>query len=134
MILKDILGMFIEPVASVLRKREERKLVKVTVEGKLAEAAQQNAAEITFKDQELEHILAAQKANSWTDEYATVSLLSILNLIVVGGILAAFGYSQVLAGIGLAVTSLVNAGVDVGFLMEAVTLSAVGLSVWRKLS
>jgi hypothetical protein len=54
-------------------------------------------------------------------------------LIVVGGVAAAFGYSQVLAGVGLAVTALVNAGVDVGFLMEAVTMSAVGLSVWRKL-
>ena len=129
----SILGMFIEPVAGIFKKREERKLAKVQNNGKHAEARQQNAAEVTFNDQELEHILAAQKQHSWTDEYATVSLLSILNLIVLGGIAAAFGYSQVLAGIGIAVTALVNAGVDVGFLMEAVTLSAVGLSVWRKI-
>jgi hypothetical protein len=131
--IKGILGLFIEPVASIFRKREERKLAKVQVEGKLAEARQNNDAQVTFNDQELEVVLAQQKQHSWVDEYATVSVLSVFNLIVIGGIAAAFGHTEILAGIGIAVTSLVNAGVDVGFLLEAVTLSAVGLSVWRKI-
>lgn len=130
---KELLGLFVKPVASIFEKREERKLTKERLKGKIALAKEQGDQQITFNDQELEQIATAQKENSWTDEYATVSVLSVFNLIVIGGIATAFGEPRVLEGMGIAITALVNAGVDVGFLLEAVTLAAVGLTVWRKL-
>lgn len=131
--LKEVLGLFIKPVTDVIAKREERKLAQKQIEGKLAQAKVEGQNQVTFNDQELERIATNQKQNSWTDEYATVSVLSVFNIIVVGGIAAAFGEPRVLEGMGIAITALVNAGVDVGFLLEAVTLAAVGLTVWRKL-
>lgn len=131
--LDKILGLFVQPVAKVFEKREERKLAQKRLEGKLAQAKVEGEQQVTFNDQELEHLATQQKANSWTDEYATVSILSVFNLILVGGIAAAFGEPRVLEGVGIAINALSNAGVDVGFLLEAVTLAAVGLTVWRKL-
>jgi len=130
--MNKILGLFIKPVSDFLAKREERKRVKIEVEGKIAAARVQGDQQVTFNDQELEHLATQQKQNSWTDEYATVSILSVFNIIVAGGIAAAFGEPRVLEGMGIAVSALVHAGVDVGFLVEAVTLAAVGLTVWRK--
>jgi hypothetical protein len=46
--IKDILGSFIAPVADVFKKREERKLAQKQIEGKLAEARINNAAEVMF--------------------------------------------------------------------------------------
>jgi hypothetical protein len=133
MALKEILGLFISPVAGIFQKREERKLIQKQIEGKLAEKKADNAAQVVFNDQEWEQIAAQQKQNSWTDEYATVSVLSVFNLILVGGIASAFGHEQLLRGVGIAVSALVSAGVDIGFLIEAVTLAAVGMTVWRKI-
>lgn len=131
--MEKIFGLFIKPVTSYLEKREERKLAQKQIEGKLAAAKIEGAQQVTFNDQELERLSTQQKANSWTDEYATVSILSVFNIIAVGGIAAAFGEPRVLEGMGIAITALVQAGVDVGFLIEAVTLAAVGLTVWRKI-
>lgn len=128
-----VLGLFVKPVAGIFEKREQRKLAKTQIEGKLAQAKVEGAQQVTFNDQELEQLATQQKANSWTDEYATVSVLSVFNIIVGGGLAAAFGETRVLEGMGIAITALSNAGVDVGFLLEAVTLAAVGLTVWRKL-
>lgn len=131
--VKDILGLFISPVAKVFEKREERKTVQKQIDGKLAQAKMDGEKQVTFNDQELEQLQTQQKQQTWTDEYATVSILSILNLIVVGSIAAAFGEPRLLEGMGIAIMALVGSGVDIGFLIEAVTLAAIGLTVWRKL-
>lgn len=69
---------------------------------------------------------------SFKDEYITVSVVLILNLFILGGILAAFGYPQLLDGVVTGVERLVAVGVDMGFIVQAVVLAGVGLSVWRK--
>ncbi len=122
----------LKPVTTILTKREDRKLARESARGKLAQAKQDGNLQVEFNDQELEHINAQAKKDTWLDEYVTVSLVSIVNAIVIGGIAAAFGFSQVLEGVALAVTTLVEMGVEVGFLLEAVILSAVGLTLWRK--
>lgn len=129
----DIIKAFAAPVVGFFEKREQRKMEAKKIEGKLAEAKLTGEQQITFNDQELEHLATQQKANSWTDEYATVSVLSVFNIIVFGGVAAGFGELRILDGMAIAITSLSAAGVDVGFLIEAVTLAAVGLTVWRKL-
>lgn len=126
-----ILSLF-KPLVGIVTKRQDRKIAKDAAKAKLTMASMENAQKLELNKDEYEIIATKGLESSWKDEYATVSVVSILNLIVFGGIASAFGYPQVLTGVGTAVQALTAAGVDVGFLMQAVVLAAVGLSVWKK--
>lgn len=121
-----------KPVASIINKRQERKMLKDAAIAKLSQSAQDDAQAINLNKDEWEALNVKGMEGTWKDEYVTVSILSILNLIVVGGILSAFGYPQVLTGVGTAMTALSATGVDVGFLMEAAVLAGLGLSIWKR--
>lgn len=121
-----------KPVANIFAQREARKAAKEAAVAKLSQAKAQNNYNLDLTDREWEAIAASGLKDTWRDEYATVSILSVFNIIVVGGLASAFGYPQILEGIGTAVMALGETGVDVGFLLETVTLAAVGLSVWRR--
>jgi len=132
-IFKDIFAGLIKPVTDLLAKRQDRKMAKEAAQAKITVARDTNATSVEMKDQEWEAIAVAMTKESWKDEYATVSVLSLLNLIVLGGILAAFGYPQVLTGVATALRGFVSIGVDIGWLMELVVMAAVGLHIYRKL-
>lgn len=123
----------IAPVADIFKARQHRKAAKEQAEAKLKVAKQQGWQNLQLNDQEWEQLAVQSKKDSWVDEYATVSVLSVFNLLVLGGVAAAFGEPRVLEGLSIAIQAITAAGVDVGFIMEAVVLAAVGLSVWRKL-
>lgn len=120
------------PVAGIITKRQERKQSRDTAQAKLVQAKQDNNYQLDLNKDEWENLNVAGMKDTWKDEYVTVSIVSILNLIVLGGILSAFGYPQMLKGVGIAMTALTTAGVEVGFLMEAAVLAGLGLSVWKK--
>lgn len=128
-----ILGTVLGPVKDIINKRQERKAARETATAKLEQAKQEGSQQLQLNDQELERVLANTKKDSWLDEYVTVSLVSIVNAVVIGGIAAAFGYTQVLEGVALSVRTLTEMGLELDFLLNAVVLSAVGLTVWRKL-
>lgn len=130
--LKEILGALVSPVTKIIERRQERKAAKESARQKLAQAAQDSEYKLEFNDQELEAVLSQGLGDSWKDEYVTVSVVSIFNLIVVGGIGSAFGHPQILEGIGIAMSAITAAGVDLGFIMEATVMAAIGLSIWRK--
>jgi glucose-6-phosphate isomerase len=121
-----------EPVSKIIARRQERKAAKETARAKLAQAALDNEHTLELNKDEYEIVATNGLADTWKDEYAVVSVVSILNLVVVGGLAAAFGYPQVLEGVAIAINSLTQSGVDVGFLLEAAVLSALGLSIWKK--
>jgi len=121
-----------EPVSKIIARRQERKAAKETARAKLAQAALDNEHTLELNKDEYEIVATNGLADTWKDEYAVVSVVSILNLVVVGGLAAAFGYPQVLEGGAIAINSLTQSGVDVGFLLEAAVLSALGLSIWKK--
>ena len=126
-----ITGLF-KPVASVINKRTERKTLREGAISRLAQSAQDDTQEINLNKDEWEAINARLQDNTWKDEYVTVSVVSIFNIIVLGGIAAAFGYPQVLYGIEIALRALASANVDVGFLMEATIMAGLGLSIWKR--
>ena len=130
--IKDIFAGLVEPVAGIIKKRQERKIAQDSAKAKLKQKALDATTQIEFNDQEWEALAVQQKQNTWTDEYATVSVLSILNIIVFGGLMAAFGEPRVMYGIGMSMQALTSTGVDVGLLMEVVVYAAVGLHVARK--
>jgi len=127
-----IIALF-KPIAEVLKAREQRKAAREAALAKLAMASAENAQALELNKDEWEALQVQGMDKSWKDEYVTVSVVSIFNIIVVGGLAAAFGHPEILTGIGTAVQALSSAGVDVGFLLEATILSAIGLSVWKKM-
>lgn len=128
-----IIGTLVKPITDLLAKRQENRAADASAKAKLAQAQEEGSHTLSVNDQELERINAAVKKDSWLDEFVTVSLYALFYGIGAGSMLTAFGRPEMLEGILLAVRTLVEIGVDVGFLMEAVTLAAVGLVVWRKL-
>jgi tRNA A37 threonylcarbamoyltransferase TsaD len=132
MSIKEIIAGLISPVTDIIKRRQERKAAKESAKQKLAQAAQDAEYKLEFSDQELEALQTKGLNETWKDEYVTVSVVSIFNLIVVGGVASAYGHNEVLEGVATAVKALVAAGVDVGFLLEATIMAAIGLSIWRK--
>ena len=124
-------GGIIKPITGVFNKRTERKQNSDSIKGKIAQQKQGDATSVTLTDDEWETVGQSMLDKSWKDEYVTVSLVSIFNLYVIGGIAAAFGYPEVLTGTSTAITALTSAGVDLGFLLTAVVLAAIGMKVWR---
>jgi hypothetical protein len=130
--LKDIVAGLFSPVADIFKAREARKAAKEAAAAKLAMATAEGQQKIELNKDEYEVLATQGLAGTWKDEYVTVSVVSILNTIVIGGLASAFGYPQILIGVGTAIKSLSTAGVDVGFIMEATIMAAIGLSIWKK--
>jgi hypothetical protein len=121
-----------KPVASIILKRQARKMAQQTAKNKLMQSRADNHHALDLNKDEWEALQVKGMDTTWKDEYVTVSVVSIFNIIVVGGIASAFGHPQILTGIGTAIQALMVAGVDVGFLLEATILAGLGLSIWKK--
>jgi len=121
-----------KPVAGIFAAREGRKLAKQGANAKLVQSKQDNTQSLNLNKDEWEQLQVKGMDHSWKDEYVTVSIVSILNVIVLGGIMTAFGHPELLKGIAISMGALTAAGVDIGFLMEAAVLAGLGLSVWKR--
>lgn len=120
-----------KPLSDAYAANQQRKAAKESAKAKIKMAKQDGDLKLELNDQEWEALGVDRENASWKDEYVTVSIVSVFNLLIVGGIAAAFGHPQVLEGMVAAIGALTSAGVDVGFLLNAVVLAAIGLKVWR---
>lgn len=127
--LKILLG----PLTGIISQYQKKRMAQQTAKTKIEAAKQQHSATVELNKDEWEQLQVDGMDKTWKDEYVTVSVMSIFNLVVVGGLLSAFGYPDVLEGIVVAVTALTAIGVDVGFLLNATVLAGLGLSVWKRL-
>lgn len=131
----DILGIgkrIIGPIIDIVKSKQDRKKALEQVESRIKLAQTETEGDLVLKRHEVEALAVRGLSDTWRDEYVTVSVVSIFNLIVIGGILTAFGYPQVLEGISVAVTALVASGVDLGFLMTAAVLTSLGVYTFRR--
>ena len=127
-ILSSLVGGIVAPVAKVFEKREDTKLHKASVAGKIALAKQTGATEITLKAQEWENIAVRGTEDSWKDEYITILVTAPFALIVVGAVAEAlFGYSALLDSVVVIIDKLATVGVDLGEIMLPVVLAAIGI-------
>jgi hypothetical protein len=134
--LTNGLGTIIKPITDVLNKKQDRKIAKDAINGQLSAARQADETTITVNDQHLEAVLAESMGTTWKDEYVTLSLVGIINGIMLGGVLHGFGYPAFLEGIITGVQALaqiLDSGSELGFILKATVLAAIGLNVWRKL-
>lgn len=130
--IASIASRVIGPIIDIVKGRQERKKVLTDTEAKLRVAAQEDEAELTLKRHEVEALAVQGLKDTWKDEYAVVSILSIFNLIVLGGILAAFGAPQMLEGVALAVQTLVALDVNVGLLIQVAVFTSLGIYVFKR--
>lgn len=84
---------------------QRNKAVEKQVEAKIAEKELDRAAQVEFSNAEWEILSKWREETTWKDEYITVSVLAVFNLIVLGGILEAFGIPQVLQGVRAALVT-----------------------------
>jgi len=121
-----------KPISDIVVAREQRKQARQTAKTKVQIAKENNSHTLELNKDEWEALQVKGMDTTWKDEYVTVSVVSIFNIIVVGGVAAAFGQPQLMEGMAMAITALTAAGVDVGFLLEATILAGLGLSIWKR--
>lgn len=129
--LMDLAKGAIGPIAGIFTKRQERKINQDSIKGKLAQSKQDDSTKVELTDAEWETVNQSLQNQTWKDEYVTVSIVSIINVIMVGGVASAFGYPQLIDGMVIALTKLAELGLDIGFLVTAVVLAAIGMKIWR---
>ena len=132
MAIGSIVTSLFKPIGKIRQKRQDRKLAQQSAKNKLMQSKQDNHQAILLNKDEWEQLNVSGMDTTWKDEYVTVSVLSIFNIIVFGGLLSDFGYPPGIEGSAIARLSLSAVGVDVGFLMEAAVLAGLGLSVWKR--
>ena len=140
--IKDLLGGgIIDAAKEAFTARAERKAAEKTLEAKITEKRLDTDAQVAFNQQEWEMLALWANESTWKDEYITVSVLLIFNLIVAGGIAAAFGYPQILEGIVTAVQTLnvvlenpeTGEATALGQIMLATIFVGIGVYGWKKL-
>lgn len=126
-------GAITAPIKDVMIKREERKQAHQTLQTQARMASEQNATTVEVERAHLEAVLAQQLAGSWKDEFITLSIVGIIPATVVGGVLQGFGFPGFLTGVLAGVTALVNLGLPIAYLMGAVALAGVGITIKNRL-
>lgn len=123
----------INGVSGFVAKKQETKANKESAIAKLTQTKQDGTQQITLTDAESEAVLANGLDSSWKDEYVTIVITSPIVLIILGTVYFAFSQDDRLLRSGIdSIKALTEAGVDMGFLMEAVVLAAISLKIWRK--
>jgi hypothetical protein len=130
--IKAVVSGIAKPFVEGYKANQTRKQAKETGKAKLAQAKLQSDTQVTLTDAEWEAINASKQDSTWKDEYVTIVVTAPLVGILAGGVVLAFtGDSRLLDGVNTGLQALAQAGVDMGELMYAVVLAAIGLKVWR---
>lgn len=129
----SLISTLFQPLADAYRANQDRKAAKETAIVKIQQTQLEDANKVTLTDAEWEALAVTNLNASWKDEYVTIIITAPIVGILIGGLWTGLtGSKAVLEGMAIGLTSLQAVGVDMGFLMNAVVLAAIGLKVWRK--
>lgn len=133
-ILDKLTGGVAEAAAGAFNKRTERKIQQDALKGKLAEKRIDSATQIELSEKEWEILSKKAEESTWKDEFITVTVMSIFIIIIVGGILSAFGFPEVLEGIKIAIEELNAAlnGTTLGHIMSVTVYAGLGVYAIKK--
>ena len=127
------ISMAISGISDFFVKREQRKINKEASIAKIHQMKQKDKTSVTLTDAEAECIMSEGLNSTWKDEYVTILITAPYAVIIVGAIYFVFSSDNRLLNAGIeAIRVMESAGIDMGFLMEAVVLSALALKVWRR--
>ena len=127
--IPDVVG----AIGGYLGKREDRKVAKLTINGKLKTAKQNNDHEVVLNRQEWESIGQIKQDTTWKDELVTVVVLWPLVQIMLGGLETTFfGTTKLIDGLNVSLKLLTLLDFDLGYLMGAVVLAAIGIKAIRR--
>lgn len=129
--LTDIVGGVVKPVTDVLQAKEKRKQAKEEGLNAINKARVDGENSLNLTDAQWEALTAQGNADSWKDEYVTVTMTAWIWLALVGAIASAYGKPEILIGVKTFVEFCTANAVDLGFLTVTVVTAAVGLKVWR---
>lgn len=122
----------IQPVANVFAKRIERRQAKDAIKGKAQLTKIEGEHKVELTDAEWEVVKAQSEKESWKDEWVTIVMTSPVALIMVGSLVAGFGYGNAMVeGAVAGITTLNAVGIPMPELMSATVLAALSLKVWR---
>ena len=123
----------VKGVSGFVSKKQEITANKEKAIAKLKQSKQEGQQHIILTDAEGEAMLANGLAGSCKDEYVTIVITFPIVLIMLGTLYFAFTQDDRMLQAGVeSIKALESAGVDMGFLMEAVVLAAISLKIWRK--
>lgn len=130
--LKAIGAGLVKPLVGMKNKKTDRKIAQDSIKGKLALVKEQGVQNVQLSESEWEQIGQTQMESSWKDEYVTVSIISVFNLIFVGAVAKAFGHPEILSGVVEGINTVNEVGGDFGFLLKITVGAALGIYVWRR--
>lgn len=132
-VLASPITAIVNGVSGYVSKKQEITANKEKAIAKLKNSKQEGQQHIILTDAEGEAMLANGLAASWKDEYVTIVITFPIVLIMLGTLYFAFTQDDRMLKAGVeSIKALESAGVDMGFLMEAVVLAAISLKIWRK--
>lgn len=133
-ILDKLSGGIAQAAAGAFNKRTERKIQQDALKGKLAEKRIDSETQIELSEKEWELLSKKAEESTWKDEFITVTVMSIFIIIIVGGILSAFGFPEVLEGIKIAIEELNLAlnGTTLGHIMSVTVYAGLGVYAIKK--
>ena len=138
-------GGIIDAAKDAFTARTERKEAEAGLEAAITMQKESGAQEIALSEKQWEILQAWKNESTWKDEYVTVSVVSIFNIIVIGALAQAFGFPQILAGIEQAVLTLNTVMVTtnsvtgepdwtpIGVLISTTIFVALGVYGWKKI-
>lgn len=116
------------PVMEFFKSKQEEKANREIAAAKIKELTIEQGTQLELSRAQWEAIAVQQTSESWKDEYVTLIVTLPLVLIMLGGVYGAFTQDmRLLEGIISGITALEVLGLDMGTLMMAVVLAAIGL-------
>jgi len=125
--LSSLISGVAKPVSDVITAGTKRKQAKEEGLNKIQKAKVDGENSLNLTDAEWEAITAQGNAESWKDEYVTITLTVWIWVAMWGAIRD----PDVLEGVQIFLTFCKTNDVEIGWLTGAVVTAAVGLKVWR---
>ena len=125
--ISGIVSGIVKPVADVFTAKVKQRQAKEAGLNKINQAKVDGENSLNLTDAEWESITAQGNAESWKDEYVTVTITAWIWFALYG----ALRDPETLQGVKSFLDFCTANGVEIGWLTAVVVTAAVGLKVWR---